>query len=126
MRNIGRRFRTSSIISALAMVIGALVTLNLGAQAPASSQKKWTPPRTEWGDPDLQGLYNYATLTPLERPAAYANKPVLTEEEAAAYENQNSDRQAGNTLVTAGVDWWDPGMGHLADRRTSLIVDPPN
>jgi hypothetical protein len=126
MRNIGRRFRTSSIISALAIVIGTLVTLNLGAQAPASSQKPWTLPRTEWGDPDLQGVYNYATLTPLERAAAYANKLVLTEQEAAAYENQNIDRQAANTLVTAGADWWDPGMRHLVDRRTSLIVDPPN
>ena len=59
MRNIGRRFRTSSIISAPAIVIGTLITLNLGAQAPASSQKPWTtPPRTEWGDPDLQGVYN--------------------------------------------------------------------
>ena len=126
MRNIGRRFRTSSIISAPAIVIGTLVTLNLGAQTPPSSQKPWTPPRTEWGDPDLQGVYNYATLTPLERAAAYANKPVLTEQEAAAYENQNIDRQAANTLVTAGADWWDPGMRHLVDRRTSLIVDPPN
>jgi len=126
MSNIGRRFRTSSIIAALAIVIGTLVTLNLGAQAPASSQKPWTPPRTEWGDPDLQGVYNYATLTPLERAAAYANKPVLTEQEAAAYENQNIERQAANTLVTAGADWWDPGGRRLVDRRTSLIVDPPN
>ena len=126
MRNIGRRFRTSSIISAPAIVIGTLVTLNLGAQAPASSQKPWTPPRTEWGDPDLQGVYNYATLTPLERAAAYANKPVLTEQEAAAYENQYVDRQATNSLVTAGADWWDPGAGRLVDRRSSLIVDPPN
>ena len=90
MRNSGRRFRTSSIVSALAMVIGTLVTLNLGAQAPASNQKASTPPRTPWGDPDLQGTYNYATLTPLERPAAYANKPVLTEQEAAAFENQTA------------------------------------
>jgi hypothetical protein len=126
MCNLGGRFRTSSIISALAIVFGTLVTLNLGAQAPASSQKPWTPPKTEWGDPDLQGIYNYATLTPLERAAAYANKPVLTEQEAAAYENQNIDRQAANTLVTAGADWWDPGGRHLVDRRTSLIVDPPN
>jgi len=85
MRNIGRRFRTSSIIAAFALVIGTRVTLNLGAQAPASSRKPLPPPRTEWGDPDLQGVYNYATLTPLERAAAYANKPVLTEQEAAAY-----------------------------------------
>ncbi len=114
---------------------GAIVVLFVGvvvlrgmiegrAQSPA--QKPYTPPKTGWGDPDLQGIYNYATLTPLERPAQYANKPVLTEEEAKAYESQYLDRQAGNTLVTAGFDWWDPGTAHLADRRTSLIVDPPN
>ena len=126
MRNIGRRFGTSSTIPALAIVIGTLVTLSLSAQARPSSQKPWTPPKTAWGDPDLQGIYNYATLTPLERPAPYANKPVFTEEEAAAYEHQYLDRQEGNALVTAGIDWWDPGTAHLADRRTSLIVDPPN
>ena len=84
------------------------------------------PPRTEWGDPDLQGTYNYATLTPVERPANFASKAVLTEEEAAAYEQQSGQRQEANTTVTAGADWWDPGTRHLADRRTSLVVDPPN
>jgi hypothetical protein len=126
MRSAGGRVRTSSIVSALVIAGATLAGIKLAAQAPASGQKPWTPPKTEWGDPDLQGIYNYATLTPLERPAQYANKPVLTEEEAVAYENQYVDRQAGNTLVTAGFDWWDPGTAHLADRRTSLIVDPPN
>src|SRR6476646_7360454 len=126
MRNIGGRFRTSSITSVLAIVIGILVTLNLGAQATRSSQKPWTPPKTAWGDPDLQGVYNYATLTPLERPAAYADKPVLTEQEAASYKTQSTDRQAANTLVTAGADWWDPGGRQLVDRRTSLSVVPTN
>jgi hypothetical protein len=95
-------------------------------QTPSSSERPWTPPRTEWGDPDLQGTYNYATLTPVDRPANFANKAVLTEEEAAAYEQQYIQRQASNTTVTAGTDWWDPGTGHLVNRRTSLVVDPPN
>src|SRR5262249_40422023 len=43
-----------------------------------------------------------------------------------AYERQYVDRQAANTQVTAGADWWDPGTRHLVDRRSSLIVDPPN
>jgi hypothetical protein len=54
----------------------------------------WSPPRTSWGDPDLQGIWNYATMTPLERPRELAAKAILTEQEAAAYERQILDRQA--------------------------------
>jgi hypothetical protein len=132
-------FLTSLIVPAQALVIATLATLDTGAQAPgtrapvpggpaqaaAPVRKPWTPPKTEWGDADLQGVWNYATLTPVERPANFASKAVLTEEEAAAYERQYVQRQETNTTVTAGADWWDPGAGHLADRRTSLVVDPP-
>src|SRR5215208_419059 len=64
--------------------------------------------RTPWGDPDLQGIYNYATMTPLERPGELAAKAILTEAEAADYEGQILARQAV-TNNTAGPDWWDPG-----------------
>ena len=109
----------------LAFVIATFATLDTRAHA-SRAQERWTPPRTEWGDPDLQGVWNYATLTPVERPANLGDKTILTEEEAAAYERQYVQRQETNTTVTAGADWWDPGAGHLVDRRTSLVVDPPN
>jgi hypothetical protein len=83
----------------------------------------WTPPRTPWGDPDLQGVWNYATMTPLERPRDVAAKAVLTEQEATEYERQAIARQSV-TNNTAGPDWWDPGTRRLVNRRTSLIVDP--
>jgi len=83
----------------------------------------WTPPRTPWGDPDLQGVWNYATMTPLERQRDLAAKAVLTEQEAAEYERQILARQSV-TNNTAGPDWWDPGTRRLVNRRTSLIVDP--
>ena len=83
----------------------------------------WSPPRTPWGDPDLQGVWNYATMTPLERPRDFAAKSVLSADEAAAYEQQTTARQAA-TNNTAGPDWWDAGTRRLVDRRTSLIVDP--
>jgi hypothetical protein len=85
----------------------------------------WAVPRTPWGDPDLQGIWTYATMTPLERPRDLAAKRSLSEQEAAEYERQTIERQsvANNT---AGPDWWDPGTRRLVDRRTSLIVDPEN
>src|SRR5262245_24836706 len=82
-----------------------------------------TPPRTPWGDPDLQGIWNYATMTPLERPRDFADKDTLTDDEASAYERRTNERQA-NTNNTAGPDWWDPGTRRLTGRRTALIVDP--
>jgi hypothetical protein len=103
----------------------ALATTAASRQAPAPAAKPWTAPRTSWGDPDFAGLWNYATMTPLERPQAFAGKDVLTEAEAAAYEKQTMDRQAA-TNNTAGPDWWDEGTRHLTDRRTSLIIDPAN
>ena len=91
--------------------------------------------RTPWGDPDLQGTWNNQTLTPLERPAEFANIPVLSEAEAAAYEARlrtdgNADVRTPGTrrdVITAYNDvWWDRGNRIVADRRTSLVVDPPD
>jgi len=48
------------------------------------SASKWTPPRTPWGDPDLQGIWNNSTITELERPAELSGKQVLADDEAAA------------------------------------------
>jgi len=115
------RERWVTALSLLALAtVGAILTTT------ARAQSRWTPPKTEWGDPDLQGIWNYATLTPLERPANLGDKTIFTEEEAVAFERQYLQRQEANTTVTAGFDWWDPGTAHLANRRTSLIVDPPN
>jgi hypothetical protein len=81
-------------------------------------------PRTAWGDPDFQdGTWNFATMTPLERPRGVEG-PVFTEAEAAAFEAQTAARQTATT--NNGYDWWDAGTRHLDRRRTSLIVDPPD
>ena len=55
----------------------ALTIVSAGVQAQSAKQF-----RTPWGEPDLQGIWNGETLTPLQRPARFANKPVLTPEEA--------------------------------------------
>jgi hypothetical protein len=112
-------------LTMLSVLTAAVVVASLRgyAQTSATSQRTWTPPRTVWGDPDFQGIWNYATMTPLERPRELGDKAVLTEEEAAAYERQVLGRQA-TTNNTAGPDWWDPGTRRLTNKRTSLIVDP--
>jgi hypothetical protein len=103
-----------------------------GGIADARSAKAW---RTPWGDPDLQGTWSNQTLTPLERPRQFADKPVLTEAEAAAYEKQlveagNVDNRTPGTVQDVNLAynqvWWDRGNTIVADRRTSLIVDPPD
>jgi len=101
------------LLAPLLVVVAAGV---LSAAAPA-------PPRLPWGDPDLEGVWTYATMTPLERSRDFGTKSVLTEAEAAEFERQTLARQAV-TNNTAGPDWWDPGTRRLVDRRTSLIVDP--
>lgn len=92
--------------------------------------------RTPWGEPDLQGLWNSETLTPLERPARWADKPVLTPEEAAAVEkwiastpgrDDRSMRGTERDVAGAYNELWSPPRDvGLSDRRTGLIVDPPD
>src|SRR5207247_2286124 len=71
-----------ALTGALALVLGgfAVAPYAQSAQAPANPGREF---RTPWGEPDLQGIWSGETLTPLQRPARFANKPVLTPEEAA-------------------------------------------
>jgi hypothetical protein len=80
-------------------------------------------PRLPTGDPDLEGVWNYGTATPLERPAQWAGRMTISEEEAASWEKQAAERR-GQSNATAGPDWWEPQNGILKNRRTSLIIDP--
>jgi hypothetical protein len=96
---------------------------NTGRQ-PVAAARQGTAPRTPWGEPDLQGVWNYGTMTPLERPAQWAGKEVLTQAEAEAYEKQTVSRRGDNDAVTAGPDWWEAQNNVLKNRRTSLIVEP--
>ncbi len=101
---------------------------------PAAAQKPWTVPHTPDGQPDLQGIWNNATLTPLERPAEYAGKATLTEAEAVEFEkaelgNVNADRRDGSSVADvnrAYNEFWRDRGKITPDRRTSLIVDPPD
>jgi hypothetical protein len=93
------------------------------------------PSRTPWGAPDLQGIWDFATITPVERPNSLAGKEVFTNEEAAQFEKQtleqrNQDRRDGtrDADVARAYNhfWWDFGTSIVGTKRTSLIVDPPD
>jgi hypothetical protein len=103
--------------------------------AQTSTAKNWTPRRTADGQPDFEGNWTTATLTPLERPPEFAGKEFLTEQEAVEYvkrtlEESNSDRRDGGAQADLQRNyneaWRDRGTTIVATRRTSLIVDPPD
>jgi hypothetical protein len=119
--------------SASLLVIALLLQASIAAQAPTRAAKSWTPPRTADGAPDLQGVWNTSTLTPLERPAEFAGKPFLTEAEVAAYEQRmavqnNRDRRDSSPQADVGGAyndfWFERGSRVVPSRRTSLITDP--
>ena len=128
---------------AIALAIATLAAISLQAQA------KWTVPRTPDGRPDLQGNWTNNSVTPLQRPKAWAGKTVLNDAELAQLRelvNQvtedGGDAQFGDSIIEnalAGVKnptSTDAGTGNynhfwlvertVEDRRTSLISDPPD
>jgi hypothetical protein len=107
------------------------------ACATLAAGQAWTPPKTPDGQPDLQGVWTNATLTPFQRPADLASKPFFTEAEAAAFEKQriqqndvdriDGDRGAADLARRAYNNFWfDRGTRVVQSRRTSLVVDPPD
>lgn len=115
-----------SILQLAGVVLVAAVPLAAQSHKPAI-------PRTPDGRPDLQGMWDFAQVTPFERPGNFAGKETLTEEEAEEFaqrriETSNKDRRDG----TAAADverpyndfWWD--FGTRVSKQPSLVVDPPD
>lgn len=112
--------------------LAVVATMVCVTPAPVMGQAK-TSLRTPDGQPDLQGTWSWATITPFERPAQFAGKEFLTEKEAADYEKEvlernNMDRRDGPAeadVSRAYNDfWWDRGTKVVKTRRTSLVIDP--
>ena len=112
-----------------AVAIAAMMSVPLASQTRTPS---WTAPRTPDGHPDLQGIWTNATITPLERPAAFRDKAFLTEAEAAAFEQQaaarreEADKPIPGRFESYNQFWLDGGTTVLSTRQTSLVVDPPD
>lgn len=112
-----------------------LMTPLLAHGQAAGLDRNYVVPRTALGQPDLQGVWSNAVITPLERPAELGDKAFFDEEEAANYEQArvnatNRDQRTASAeadVLNAYNDfWWDSGTNVVATRRTSLIVDPPD
>ena len=101
--------------------------------------------RTPDGQPHISGTFTFRTLTPLERPAALADQERLSLEEAAAFEASERTRlnrdlfdpiagapsagyqpRAEGGVLSYNEFWYERGVELTADKRTSLIVDPPD
>jgi hypothetical protein len=122
----------------------ALTALASPSAAQSRAKGNSPAPRGPDGKPNLQGTWDFRSLTPLERPSGLGDKQFLTEEEAREIERQNQERRAraatpsdptapprapggGGRAVGGYNDFWlDGGVRVVGDRRTSLIVDPPD
>ncbi len=115
---------------------GLVAAVTLSVSCAPEVEQAYQPERTSWGAPNIEGLWDFRTLTPLERPLDMADKTELTPEEAevfrqAAIQAHDVDNRTGDASI-ADVEgayntfWWDWGTELDEDLRTSLIVDPPN
>ena len=117
-----RLFAASCIVAALTWLAPAPV-----ARAQDTAAEDWTLSYTTWGNPDLQGVWSFATITPLERPAGHVGRERLTAEEVVALNAEALTR--GDQPPPPGdpgaynAFWFDRGE---STGRTALIVDPPD
>jgi hypothetical protein len=115
-------------VAFLVLAIGASL---LGQTKPGQT-KSWTPPKTPWGDPDLQGMWPGNMGVPLQRPENLGTRTTLTDAEFAQKQAQATKQAQADSQSTAASDsvgigppsyWVERGT---PSRQTSLIIDPPN
>ena len=123
------------------VIIVARMPILVAGQAPTAAAKAttkaapkvWTPPRTPWGEPDLQGIWSWGSDVPLERPAEFAGREFLTDEEVAALNAKKAvdpgrDRRPAPGSVEDVSGAYNAVFNSVlrTGKRTSLVVDPPD
>ena len=121
------RCRCFAKAAAVAAAGALLVPAAAGAQTAET-------PRTAWGAPDLQGVWDFRSLTPMERPAELADQEVFTSEQAASFseeillersrDQEDAEAAAAAGRVVAYNDFWFDWGSSVTTDRTSLIVEP--
>jgi hypothetical protein len=110
------------VLASLAMIPAAAQTdqppsnTATGKKKSPKTTKPYSPPKTPWGDPDLQGLWPGSLNIPLQRPASFGERNVLTDEELAARDKAEVQRVENGHWIEY----------YAAVRQASLIVDPKN
>ena len=116
------RSRYAALFSVIVVI--AFVWLVPAQVAGQQDGRSYTAPKTSWGDPDLQGVWNNNTVVPLQRPDAVAERETLTEEEVAQRKQANSDQFFSNREGDTGFYnefWFEYGQD---TNRTALITSP--
>ncbi len=127
----------------LAAFVSAAIVLALAPMAAAQSDDRTMPMRTPDGQPDVSGTFTFRTLTPFERPAQFEGRDTLVAEEAAAFEASERTRlnrdlfdpetgaagyrpRSEGGVLSYNEFWYERGIELTSDKRTSLVVDPPD
>ena len=137
-----RTTRRASLRAAAALAAAcALAAPAAAEQGGRRAAGQWTAPRTPDGQPDIQGIWTNATMTPLERPPELADKAFFSAAEAAALERAARERRArafapgaarverlppGSRFAGYNAAIWSGRRSIAPTRRTSMVVDPPH
>jgi hypothetical protein len=129
-----------SIVRVAAIVITSAAITSHAAQSSnqvsnQTAKVKYVAPRTEYGQPDLRGVWNFSSDTPIERPARFKDREFMTREEwneihdqraGRAQENERLGRGLNNGPVGGYNEFWNENLGQAPNLRTSLVIDPPD
>ena len=116
------------------LLIGVLTVLTTvmfsAGEAGAQAGSSTAVPRMQWGAPDLQGVWDFRSLTPMERPEDLSGSEVFTAEQAAQFaadtiRRRSRDNDTSGRVVPYNDFWFDEGTS-VTTERTSLVIDPPD
>jgi hypothetical protein len=125
------RFASSVLLTSILLTLQAFGQNPQAAARPAAPAKNYTPPRTAWGDPDIQGWFSNRNEngTPLERPKEFEGRRLedIKGEELLAIKQKQQDRTVATFKgpLAAPDHWWQDDLRMLNGVQAWLIVDPP-